>query len=209
MKNRNGSIRVALAAASTAALAATTMLVGAGTSAADPASLTLNYKCAFPLIGGQPIEISIELDLPKTVAVGAEVPATAIKTVSKVGKNATAGLNLMGAKTLEGTALAGAAIAAPEAELPLEVPATLEKTPIPASGEFSVVATGETPPITFTQAGTAKITVGEVNLHLVPRKADGSLTPLKEFDSKCTQEPNQNNELTTIEITPAAEGVRR
>ncbi|MBE1461984.1 DUF6801 domain-containing protein [Kibdelosporangium phytohabitans] len=209
MKNRIGSARVAMTAVTTAALAASAMLAGAGTSAAaERSEVALNYTCSFPLIGGQPIQITIGIDFPASVPVGTPVDALPINTVSKVGKNATTGLNLVGAKTLEGTALAQANIAAPEAELPLEVPATLAKTPIPASGEFTVTATGETPSITFSQAGTAKITVGDVKLHLVPRKADGSLTALKEFDSACKQNPDQNNELATIEITPAGTAVR-
>ncbi|ALG11883.1 hypothetical protein AOZ06_37930 [Kibdelosporangium phytohabitans] len=183
-----------------------TVLLGAGSAAADPVSLTLTYKCPFPLIGVQPITVKIDADFPKSIPVNTPTPELDIKTINTVGATATQGLNLVQAKTLEGTALADAAVAAPEGTLPVKVPVTLKKIDIPASGEFQIGADGKTPSLTFTKPGEVKITVGDLLLHLVPRKADGSLTGLGEFDSQCTQDAGQNNTLATATITPGGGG---
>ncbi|ONI84058.1 hypothetical protein ALI144C_15200 [Actinosynnema sp. ALI-1.44] len=213
MNNRRGSRRLGpkigtalVAAATVMGTVAGTVLLGAGSAAADPVSLTLTYKCPFPLIGVQPISVKIDADFPKTIPVNTPTPELDIKTISTVGATATQGLNLVQAKTLEGTALADAAVAAPEGTLPVKVPVTLQKVDIPASGEFQIGADGKTPSLSFTKPGTVKITVGDLLLHLVPRKADGSLTGLGEFDSQCTQDPGQNNELATAEITGGGGG---
>ncbi|WP_189212493.1 DUF6801 domain-containing protein [Actinokineospora sp. UTMC 2448] len=190
------------AAFAAAGLVAAGIALGSGTSAADPVSLTLNYNCPFPLIGTQPIKVVINTDIPKTTKVGQQNPAFDIEAITTVPETATQGLTLVGAKTVEGSAVSSAEVAAPEATLPVNVPITVEKTPIPASGAFDVRATGQTPPLTFSKAGPAKITVNGLKLTLTPRTADGSETGLGTFDSVCTLAPGQNNELATIEILP-------
>ncbi|MFD4197673.1 DUF6801 domain-containing protein [Amycolatopsis thermoflava] len=185
--------------------AAAGLLAGAGTSAADPATLTLTYTCPFPLIGNQPISVVINADIPATATVGRPTPEFDIEAVATVPSTATAGLNLVGAKTVEGTAQAAATVAAPEATLPVTVPTTIPPTAIPASGAFDVTATGTTPSLTFTQPGEATVSVGDLLLTLHPKKADGSDTGLGTFDSQCTQDPGQDNVLATVQITEAAQ----
>ncbi|GAB3582500.1 hypothetical protein GCM10027445_55910 [Amycolatopsis endophytica] len=185
--------------------AAAGLLAGAGTSAADPATLTLTYTCPFPLIGNQQISVAINADVPATATVGEPTPEFAIEAVATVPETATAGLNLVGAKTVEGTAQASAAVDAPEASLPVTVPTTIAPTEIPASGAFDVTATGTTPSLTFTQAGEATVTVGDLLLTLHPKTADGSDTGLGTFDSQCTQDAGQDNTLATVQINEAAQ----
>nr|WP_157529345.1 fibronectin type III domain-containing protein [Kibdelosporangium sp. MJ126-NF4]CEL22975.1 Chitinase [Kibdelosporangium sp. MJ126-NF4]CTQ90114.1 Chitinase (EC 3.2.1.14) [Kibdelosporangium sp. MJ126-NF4] len=209
MNNRRGSRRLGaalVAAATVMGTVAGTVLLGAGSAAADPVTLTLTYKCPFPLIGVQPITVKIDADFPKTIPVNTPTPELDIKTISTVGATATQGLNLVQAKTLEGTALSDASVAAPEGTLPVKVPVTIRKTDIPAEGEFQIPADGKTPSLTFTKPGEVKISVGDILLHLVPRKADGSLTGLGEFDSQCTQDTGQNNVLATATITSGGGG---
>ncbi|MBE1501552.1 hypothetical protein H4696_008652 [Amycolatopsis lexingtonensis] len=193
----------AAAAAGAVGLVATALLVGAQTSAADPISLTLNYHCTFPLVGSQSLKVVINTDLPTTVNTGQPTGAFDIKAVSTINADTVSGLSLIGATTLEGTATAAATVAAPSLNLPVSVPITLDKTNIPASGEMNINAAGKTPSLTFTQPGQAKITVGDLNLKVTPRKADGSvtgITPDGTIDAPCTQDAGQNNTLATITI---------
>ncbi|MBP2330560.1 chitodextrinase [Kibdelosporangium banguiense] len=205
MNNRRGFTRLGVALTAAAAVVSGTVVLGTSSATADPASLTLNYQCPFPLIGVQPVKVKIDTDLPKTIPVGAPTPELVIKTVSTVSATATQGLNLVQAKTLEGSAVSDTTVAAPEGTLPVKVPVTIAKTDIPAQGEFQAPADGKAPSLTFSKAGTAKITVNGLQLHLIPRKADGTLTGLGEFDSQCTQDPGQNNELASITITEAGD----
>ncbi|MDQ7805110.1 hypothetical protein Q5425_15295 [Amycolatopsis sp. A133] len=193
----------ATAAAGAVGLVATALLVGAQTSAADPISLTLNYHCTLPLVGSQSLKVVINTDLPTTVNTGQATGAFDIKAVSTINADTVAGLSLIGATTIEGTATAAATVAAPSLNLPVNVPITLDKTNIPASGELNINAAGKTPSLTFTQAGQAKITVGDLQLKVTPRKADGSvtgITPDGTIDAPCTQDAGQNNTLATITI---------
>ncbi|OXM63945.1 hypothetical protein L1857_24670 [Amycolatopsis thermalba] len=193
---------VAAAASATVATGAalTAVLAGSGTSAAEPVSLTLQYSCPFPLIGTQTLQIVISADIPTTVNVGEPTPAFQVKAVATVPPTATQGLTLVGAATVEGTAKASSTVTAPEATIPVTVPATIPVTPVPASGSFDTVATGDAPSLTFTQAGQATITVGDILLTLHPKRADGTDTGLGVFDSQCTQVAGQNNVLADITI---------
>ena len=205
MSHPRGKKKTVAAAAAVGAvgLVATALVVGAQASAADPISLTLNYHCTFPLVGSQSLKVVINTDLPTTVNTGQPTGAFDIKAVSTINADTVSGLSLIGATTLEGTATASATVAAPSLNLPVSVPITLDKTNIPASGEMNINAAGKTPSLTFTQAGQAKITVGDLNLKVTPRKADGSvtgITPDGTIDAPCTQDSGQNNTLATITI---------
>ncbi|WP_407652764.1 DUF6801 domain-containing protein [Amycolatopsis cynarae] len=196
-------IAAASSSAVVAGTAVTALLAGAGTGAAAPASLTLNYSCPFPLIGTQTLQIALSADIPATATVGQPTPAFDVKTVSTVPSTATQGLSLVGAATVEGSAAAASTVNAPEGTVPVTVPATIPPTPVPSSGSFQVTATGSAPSLTFTKAGTATITVGDIKLTLHPKKADGTDTGLGTFDSQCTQVAGQNNTLATIQIADA------
>ncbi|WP_424184599.1 DUF6801 domain-containing protein [Actinokineospora sp. G85] len=202
MTPRKVSKKVASGVAVTgaAALVATGLLLGSGSSSAVPVSLTLNYTCPFPLIGNQDIKAVITSDLPASVGIGEQTGKIAVKAVTTVSETATQGLTLVGAKTVEGSALAAATVAAPGITLPVNVPIAVEKTNVPASGAFDVNASGEAPSLSFQQAGEAKITVGDLKLTLTPKTADGAETGLGTFESACTAKPGQDNLLHTFTI---------
>ncbi|RLK54160.1 DUF6801 domain-containing protein [Actinokineospora cianjurensis] len=191
----------AVAGTGAVGLVAAGLLLGSGAGVAEPVSLTLNYTCPFPLIGNQAIKVVISSDIPATIGVGEPTGAFDITAITTVPDTATQGLTLVGAATVEGKAVSGASVAAPGVTVPVNVPITVEKTPVPASGAFDVKATGQTPSLTFAQAGTAKISVNELTLTLTPKKADGTLTGLGTFDSPCTLNPGQDNTLHTFQIT--------
>ncbi|MGH3861216.1 MAG: hypothetical protein ACRDSQ_16750, partial [Actinokineospora sp.] len=97
-------------------------------------------------------------------------------------------------------------ITAPGFDTDLDVPVVVEKTAIPASGGFTVRATGKTPSLKFPQAGPIKITVHDLLLNITARKADGTLAsipPSNPFDAPCAQDPGQNNVLKEGQILPA------
>ncbi|WP_424186102.1 DUF6801 domain-containing protein [Actinokineospora sp. G85] len=191
------------AAATTAAgLVATGLLLGSGTSNAQPVSLTLNYSCPFPLIGEKQIKAVINTDLPLEIGVGEPTGAFQIEAITTVPADATQGLSLVGSATIEGTALASATVTTPDLTLPVNVPITVPKTNVPASGAFDIAAFGETPSLSFQTPGQATITIGELKLNLHPKRADGTDTGLGVFDSQCKLVPGQNTTLATFQINP-------
>lgn len=193
--------RTGAALALAAALLASS-LAGAGPAAAGPATLGLDYHCTFPLLGPQPVHVELSADVPDRVAVGEIMPGIVVDSVSTVGAESARGLRALYATTLEGHALADATLTVPEMPdgLPVEVDSALDRTPIPASGGFTVKGRGTAPDLTFTQAGPGKVTVGNLVLTLTPRTDDGGASGLGTFESECTQDPGQANVLASFEI---------
>jgi hypothetical protein len=201
--------RRALAVAATSALAVG-VLAGAGTStpaAAAPANITLDYTCVYPLINGQDLTVAIEVALPDQAEVGVPTAAFDIEAISTVSANTTSGLSLIGAKTIEGKAISHVGVTAPQVNLPdVQVPVTVAKTNVPASGAFDIVATGQTPPLTFPQEGTGVINIGNLDLNIIARNAAGDPIALPggkpdgSFDVPCTLKPGQDTELASFPI---------
>ncbi|WP_326595750.1 DUF6801 domain-containing protein [Streptomyces sp. NBC_01803] len=197
------------------ALAASALVGGglialAGNSAsADPASLTLNYTCPFPLIGTQPISVDISTDIPGTIEVNEMTPPIEIEAITTVNAKTHQGLKTVASTTIEGSAIAYSNIAAPGFDLPLEVPIEIPKQnipPAPPYTEFDITANGSAPEISFSEPGHGEITVGDLLLTLTPRKADGTPTGLKTFESACTVVEGQDNVLAEFEVVPEGGG---
>ncbi|MFE2756542.1 DUF6801 domain-containing protein [Actinosynnema sp. NPDC059335] len=171
-------------------------LVGAGVGNAATASLTLVYTCPFPLIGDQEMSVHIEVaDLPDSAVVNQPTPATTVTATATVPATATEGLALVGAATVEGTARATTRADNAGTVYDINADLTVGLTTVPASGPFDTVATGGTPPVAFPAAGFTTIDVGDFEVTLTPRKADGSETGLGTFVSPCTLLPGQATRL--------------
>jgi hypothetical protein len=174
---------------------------GAGTGLAATGSLTLNYTCPFPLLGAQDMTVKVQVDgLPDSAVVGEPTAEAAVTATATVGSTPTWGLNLFGAKTIDGTGTAVTLInnagTTSEAAPVLAVPTTA----VPATGTFDAVATGVLAPITFANAGTTTYSVGNFSTTLTPRKADGSLTGLGTLNLTCTLKAGQNTLLHTVQV---------
>ncbi|WP_326595752.1 DUF6801 domain-containing protein [Streptomyces sp. NBC_01803] len=203
---KSGRSRVTAAlAASTVAAGGFMVVAGMDTASAEPVSLTLEYTCPFPLIGTQPISVDISSDIPSSIAVNEMTPPIAIEAITTVNAKTHQGLKTVASTTIEGSAVAEANIAAPGGiDLPLEVPIEIPKQDIPPAPpytEFDITASGDAPEISFTEPGHGEITVGNLALTLTPRKADGSPTGLKTFNSACTVVEGQDNVLAEFEVT--------
>ncbi|CAL9529529.1 hypothetical protein SUDANB95_03972 [Actinosynnema sp. ALI-1.44] len=178
-------------------------VAGAGVGAAATASLTLTYSCPFPLIGTQDMSVKIVVeDLPDSAVVGQPIPAAKVTATATVPPNATQGLALVGAATVEGTAKAKTKVDNAGTVLDVVPDLTVAKTPVPPSGAFDTVATGGTPAVSFANAGRTTISIGDFSTTLTPRKADGSETGLGTFTSDCTLKPGQQTLLHEFTVAP-------
>jgi hypothetical protein len=206
-----------LAAVGALGLVGAGLVIGAGSSSAVAVTLTQTYNCPFPLIGTQPVKVVVNSDMPATIAVGQATGAFNIQAISTVPAAAAQGLALVGATSIEGSAVSGDLVTAPNLNLPVNVPITIPNQPVPASGAFDINATGSTPSLTFgaSNVGTAKIFVNTLTLTLIARKADG--TPVdfgagtsdpntKAFTSACTLDPASPTQLHQFEITGSGGG---
>ena len=199
-----------LAAASAVALS----LLGAGS--AQAATQNLQYSCNYPIIGAQPLQIAIDASIPASVTAGQATGAFAITATATAGGDTGAGIGLLGARSIEGSARATAALTAPGFSLPLGVPITIPKASIPLGNKANLVlpATGSTPSIKLPQAGYGSVDLGALALNLTARKVDGTaITQLSAeqtaaasdtdpatFDVACTLNSGQNARLANIAI---------
>jgi hypothetical protein len=192
-------LRSLAAAAATAAIAGAVVFGSAGIASADE-TLTLNYDCSFPLIGTQTVAVQIDANLPTDVPAGTPTPSFTYTAVVNVPASAAFGLQLVGAKSVSGTATANASIQDGSTTVPESTDLTIPSTAVPSSGTFTVTATGTSTPVTLPEAGTATVTVGDFSTTLTPVDANGNPTGLGTFTSDCTQEAGQNNVLGTITV---------
>ncbi|MFC6933201.1 DUF6801 domain-containing protein [Actinomadura yumaensis] len=72
-------------------------------AAAEQSSLTLLYRCKFPVIMEQDLKLTIKVDVPKKIPVGASVQKFPIEAVATVNAETTDGLTAVEAATIEGT----------------------------------------------------------------------------------------------------------
>ncbi|GAA0345760.1 DUF6801 domain-containing protein [Streptomyces blastmyceticus] len=198
-------MRIALGTA--AALGATVGIVGvsgAGTASAQPVSHTLKYTCKVLKIIELPFKAKIDVDIPGSVAVGEPSRKFAIDARTTVDADLTPQLHSIGVKSVEGRVDAEIGVTAPQGDSHLKVPLGIHKTSVPASGSFDVKAAGDAPSLTFRQPGKARITVGDITLHVAGRKANGdTLGPL---NIRCTLDSNQSNDIGSFEITKPGTG---
>ncbi|MBU2875777.1 choice-of-anchor D domain-containing protein [Marinobacter salexigens] len=187
------------------ALAAATLMSGAGSALAAPVSTNLQFTCPFPLIGDQPISAEISADIPTSATVGSPLPAFAVSALTLVNEDSRTGLKLVGSETVEGTAVNTNQIITAGGTVEQTVTLTIPQSPIPSeSGAFTVPADGQAPELTFTDQdiGNAEIRVGGLTLNLVARTANGDIAPapIGEITTNCTLLAGQDNLLQTITV---------
>ncbi|SEF12101.1 hypothetical protein SAMN05428954_6535 [Streptomyces sp. 2112.3] len=197
-----GAAALGAAGAMTAALG---IVAAWGTvpASAKPVSIELSYTCAFRGIGTVPVTMRVSTDLPGSLEAGDSSPRAAVNGVATVDASFTGLAPLVGARTLEGSVDGTADVSAPHDDRRLSVPMTIPRTSIPASGAFDMSAKGTAPAVAFTRPGNAKVTVGDLGLHLTPRDAHGNLTPVGTMNAACTVDPGQNTVLHSLVVTKA------
>lgn len=160
------------------ALAAAAMLAASGAASAVPVQSEMYFQCTYPLIGQQPLTANIQTDMPESIGVGEATGAFTLNITATAEGNTWQGLSLVGATSIEGTASADSTVSGNSLSLPLTIPLNIPVTDIAGvSGPFDLVATGDTPSLTFTESnvGTVDIFVEEnMSLAMIARKADGT-----------------------------------
>ena len=93
----------------------------------------------------------------------------------------------MGSDTLSGQVDAHASVTGNGLSLPLVIPMEIAAQPMPDEQASSIVASGETPSLTFTSdnQGAVEMRVGNLVLNLTPRDDNANPTGLGDFQSEC------------------------
>ncbi|AHH99750.1 hypothetical protein GCM10010174_16730 [Kutzneria viridogrisea] len=186
-------------------------LLGAGIAAADtPVAKDLSFKGDFPVIGTlTPIKAHITTSLPSPVVVGKSSKLFPASVDIDAPPDATTGLNLIGAASVEGTAKLTALITdSAGKKYSAKIQLTIPKTPTPADGQdLKFTATGQAiiPVISNTGAAVASVDLTSVSTTLTPKDAKGEPTALGTFTVDLTPDPaGQDPTLGTIQIVAAS-----
>ncbi|MGW8553300.1 DUF6801 domain-containing protein [Streptomyces tubercidicus] len=173
---------------------------GAGTAAAQPVPHPLKYTCHVPWINTDlPFRMKVDTDIPESVPVGEPSRKFAIGARTTVAADWTRKLHAFDVRTVEGTVDGQIRVAAPRDDRRVTVPLTINKTRIPASGSFEVTAEGAAPPLTFRRPGPARITAGDLAVHVIAKKANGEV--MGPLSVRCTLDGGQGKTVGSFEIT--------
>ena len=173
----------------------------AGTSSAATAELNITYSCNFSIIGAQDMPTTVSsADLPDSATVGVPTAVAHNTVKSTVSEDATTTLFWLGAKSVDGTMTSQVPVSNGGTVQTLTSSATIPNTPVPTSGTFDVTATGTLPSMTLANAGTATISLGNAELKLTPRQADGSPTWLGTITVPCTVKAGQNTQFYSFPV---------
>jgi hypothetical protein len=201
MLSSKSAVRVGASVVAAAAVAGVVGLVGAGTASAATASLDVKYSCTFPVIGNQTLDVKVQAQLPDKFVVNQPSAPIPFAADAAVPASAASGLGLIGAKTLTGSAIAGATVQDGNLKLGLNLPASFPNTAIPSSGTFVVHAAGTAPGVGLPNAGTFALVLGGLQMKLTPLTADGKPTGLGTFSSTCTVAPGQQTTLAQVPVS--------
>jgi hypothetical protein len=194
------SARNARLLAAVCVTALSVLTVGAVSAQAAESSLTLSYTCTFPVIGARPVTATYGQNLPVSVTQGVPNSPSGVTADIVVPAGVTKGLNLVGAATISGSAVASQSVTNGAARFGGPVTYAMPSMPVPASGAFTMHATGTFPSVTYPNAGTATISVGDLSQTLTPLNSRGRPTVLGTFTVPCTQVAGQNNALGTFPV---------
>lgn len=193
-----------------ATLAATGAVLGTCSLGMSPAAqatttTTLQYTCSFPLIGDQPMTASVVWNGTPTHRVDQATPLIPMTVSATISPETVTALNLVGAKSVKGTADAPGEVVAPQGEIDRTIAMTVGKTAVPNSGSLTLVAAGMLPSVVFTQTGSGQVEVGNTfNLSFTPETASGGQTVLGVVNTTCTLNPGQSGVIATFEVLAAA-----
>jgi hypothetical protein len=194
------SARNARLLAAVCVTALSVLTVGAATAQAAESSLALSYTCTFPVIGSRPVTATYGQDLPVSVTQGVTNGPSGATADIVLPAGVTKGLNLVGAATVSGSAVAVQSVTNGAARFGGPVRYTVPGTPVPASGTFTMHAAGTFPPVAYPNEGTASISVGDLSLTLTPLDRRGRPTVLGTFTAPCAQVAGQDNVLGTFPV---------
>ncbi len=173
-------------------------LIALGAPSAQAAqSVTIDYKCKFPLLGTQPLQLNLDLDLPDEIEVGQPTEAYAITASTTIAGTTSQGLGLVeGLQTLggvteaqkpgKGTGYRARVELADGSSVNVRVPINVEPYTIvpPIPNPLVLNGAGATPSLTLDVPGTARIVLTELILNLYGNDEGG--TPVEGLNTPPT-----------------------
>ncbi|SMD18715.1 DUF6801 domain-containing protein [Kibdelosporangium aridum] len=166
----------------------------------------LTYRCAFPLVGQQDVNATVNITIPDTGTTGTRIVNGDLKITATLSANIVNALRAFQTATTEGTAVADVDAAYDSKNMTLGIPGLkIAKQTVPPSGTMPVDISGPVPSLIVYKAGGVSLAAGAVFTAKVDtRKADGTPTALGVLNVPCSVKattPPQDRSLATIAVS--------
>lgn len=190
-----------------AAVGAVALVAGfmPGTGAATDtrtAEADVAYTCDLPS-GAQPVPVHITAELPVTTSIGTAIRLRDVALSFELPRSA-----LSASQGAEPAAVSGSARVLTEVSqrgestvVPwqgLEIP----ESSLPAAGDIALRATGEVPTVTPRSSGDVLFALGQLDVGLALRAAEGAGEAPPALAFSCKADPDQSAELATVTVPP-------
>lgn len=193
-----------------AAVAAAVLLAGMipGARAAEgdqQVDAELSYACDLPP-GKESVKVRVSAKLPGSAAAGQAVEPADVETELTLPGSVLAELAKTGAASLSATTRLTTEVAQNEEKAEAVWAGTVTApSPVPATGDLELLATGAVPSVTGQSGGDLTFTAGALSGELVPVKEDGTPVETGPVAFSCTPMPEQDLLLGTVEVTEGEE----
>jgi hypothetical protein len=188
-----------------AVLAAGIWSMTASRAEAGTATIVRQFMCPLPIIGTQPVTISVVRPALDTATAGVPTPRLPVTATATVAAAARLVVSFLGAEWAEGTGAVTGEVDTPQGPVKESVPFTVPRTDVATgSGPLSVSGSGTLPSMTFSRSGNGEILATGLTFRLNLLNSGGGQTLLSPFSITCTLAPGQSDVLASFRILPAA-----
>ncbi|MGH3165287.1 MAG: DUF6801 domain-containing protein [Trebonia sp.] len=177
--------------------------VTASRAEADPAPIIRQYMCPLPIIGAQPMTVSVARPALDTATVGVPTPRLPISATGTVAAAGRMVVGFLDAKWAEGTVVVTGEVDTPQGREQESMPFTVPRTDVATgSGPLSVSGFGTLPSITFSRPGGGEVLATGLTLHISLLTSGGGQTFLSPFNITCALASGQSDAVATFRILP-------
>jgi hypothetical protein len=185
-------------------LAAAISSVTASRAEAGPGSIVRQFMCPLPVIGTQPVTISVVRPGLDTATVGVPTPHLRITATATMAAAARLVVSFLCAEWAQGTGVMTGEVESPQGLRTESMPFTVPRTDIATgSGPLSVSGFGILPSTTFSRPGGGEILATRLTVRFSLLNPAGGQTWLSPFSITCTLAPGQSDTVASFRILPA------
>lgn len=198
---------VARIAASALVVSAMSLALNTASSASERAAdATTDYVCAFPS-GDQRVPVKISATFPAAATAGRSVRPRDVSVTPTLPQAALADLTGLGATSVTASAELSVTVAQ-HGRTTSAVWSGLaaRSTPVPASGDLTLTASGSAPPVPVEPAGAMVFAAGPLTLVLTPHRTGGGATTPATVPLNCRLALGPATVLATVPVTAAGGG---
>lgn len=178
--------------------------VNASRAAAGPAPIIRQYMCPLPVIGAQPMTVSVARPALDTATVGVPTPHLPISATGTVAAAGRMVVSFLGATWAEGTGVVTGDVDTPQGRARERMPFTVPRTDIATgSGPLSVSGFGTLPSMTFSRPGDGEVVATGLTLHISLLTSGGGQAFMSPFTITCVLAPGQSDAVASFRILPA------